>query len=171
MACSVQNLKQKINLAKWWHPANFGSLALINYQPPAHLKFPKSVFLLLFQPQKKDLLLPFQSFEQEGKDYIFQEQMGDIFLQQAIQSSHEVVVWAHGSSISLFLHLWDLGGKFFATHWTSPRLRAYVGRTRGCVCLHKIRRMVVGVLTFAHGANFCFGLFAWACILYIVLYM
>ena len=40
-------------------------------------------------------------------------------------------------------------------------------RRRCCVCLHKIRRMVVGVLTFAHGANFCFGLFARACILYV----
>ena len=35
--------------------------------------------------------------------------------------------------------------------------------------------MVVGVLTFAHGANFCFGLFARACTyivsMYIVLYV
>ena len=78
---------------------------------------------------KKGLLLLFQSFDlknQEGKDYIFQEQMVDIFLQQAIQSSHEAVVWAHGSSISLLMDLWDLG-KFFRYPFWLP-----IEPARGC---------------------------------------
>ena len=86
----AQNVKHKINIHH---------LLILNFL---------NLYFYFYFSFKKGLLLLFQSFDlknQEGKDYIFQEQMVDIFLQQAIQSSDEAVVWAHGSSISLLMDL------------------------------------------------------------------
>ena len=145
------------------------SLAMIKYQPPAHLKFPKFVFLLLFQFHKKDLLLLFQSFDQEGKDYIFQEQMGDISSRKQSKVLRKSL-FGHMAQAYHYFCVFEIWVSFFDTiPFCYPLNQPAVAsvRRRGCVCLHKIRRMVVGVLTFAHGANFCFGLFARGCILYV----
>ena len=118
------------------------SLAIIKYQPPAHLKFPKFVFLLLFQFHKKDLLLLFQSFDQEGKDYIFQEQMGDISSRKQSKVLRKSL-FGHMAQAYHYFCIFEIWVSFFDIPFCYPLNQPAVAsvRRRCCVCLHKIRRM------------------------------